>query len=363
MTLRQKTVLIVGSTLAALLILTYGLLTQQSSIQTDAARQQTALIVTLIVLVAGLALSAVVWWLLDRHVLNRLAQLGRVFDHIQASGDLSQRVDATGQDEIAALSRSANALLDQLQSSAAAFQQREAERARHRAAMAEMSRAAIANQGLESLLAQAVDVIRERFGCERVRVILLDEAGAAVVRETAGPRQPSRGSRVAAGVSADARTAAAFPLRAGKRDIGALEVQSERPNALSPADAETLQLLADQIAVAVENDRLLGRQKRLLQLEDLTLTLTNKIHQSLKPETILESAALELGRALGAQRAVVKLFGDNAPQSGEREVLRTSSAQSSIAPAPQSGEREVLRTSSAQSSIAPAPRDEADDGR
>lgn len=308
--------------------------------------RQTLQNMTLAVLVAGLVLGALMWWLLDRQILTRLAQLGRVFQSIQATGDLSQRVPIGGADEITALSRTSNALIEQLQASVATLQHREVERGRQLAAIAEMGRAAVTDLNLEPLLARAVELIRERFACEGVAIFLVEEDGQAALHETTQPQLRPKGSRLpvgtrtiagqalAAGAPQLVRAAdgtprhaedlpgtlvhAAFPLRAGQRVIGVLDLQSKRREALTPTDVETLQILADQIAVAVENDRLFGQQKRVLYIEELTLALTSKIHQSLKPDTIMENAALELGRALGARRAVVKLFGEEPPPEANR---------------------------------------------
>lgn len=53
----------------------------------------------------------------------------------------------------------------------------------------------------------------------------------------------------------DTRAEVGIPLKIGERVIGALDVQSSRVNAFTPNDISVLQILADQIAVAVENAR------------------------------------------------------------------------------------------------------------
>jgi hypothetical protein len=79
---------------------------------------------------------------------------------------------------------------------------------------------------------------------------------------------------------------------------------------------DTLQILADQIAVAIENGRLFARQQRIVQLEQLVSSLTAKIYKSLTLDSVLENAAVELGRALGARQAVVRLKPAPEPPSG-----------------------------------------------
>ncbi|MCB9438477.1 MAG: GAF domain-containing protein [Anaerolineales bacterium] len=72
----------------------------------------------------------------------------------------------------------------------------------------------------------------------------------------------------------ETRTELALPLRVKEGVIGALDLQSRTPNAFIPEDIEIFQTLADQIAVAIENARLLNQVQsqandnlRLLQQE------------------------------------------------------------------------------------------------
>lgn len=60
----------------------------------------------------------------------------------------------------------------------------------------------------------------------------------------------------------ETRSEIALPLIVGNRIIGALDVQSAEPNAFDEGDISVLQVLADQLAIAIENSRLLaeGRQ-------------------------------------------------------------------------------------------------------
>jgi HAMP domain-containing protein len=259
-----------------------------------------------------------------------------------AAGDLEARVAVDRSDEIGALARAFNQMTADLRTSVRSLQLTAEARTRQLAATGDLSRTAAARLGLESLLARVTDLIAERFGFDQVSIFLLDEAGTtALLQEANGavgvqlkaqgyrlPVEPTslvgwatanNAARIAPDVAADplyrpeallpaTRSEAVVPLRLGERVIGALDLQSQQPAAFAPDDVEFLQALADQIAVAVENSRLLARQQRLLQLEALVISLTNRIHQSYKPETILESAATELGRALGASRAVVRLF-------------------------------------------------------
>jgi signal transduction histidine kinase/DNA-binding response OmpR family regulator len=55
----------------------------------------------------------------------------------------------------------------------------------------------------------------------------------------------------------------ALPLRFGDAVLGVLDIQSESKDAFSPEDVSSLQMLADQIAVAIRNARLYAEVRRL----------------------------------------------------------------------------------------------------
>lgn len=83
-------------------------------------------------------------------------------------------------------------------------------------------------------------------------------------------------ARVALDVGADAvyfdnpdmpetRSEMALPLKIRDRSIGVLDVQSKEENAFTQDDVATLQVLADQIALAIENARLLRDSQQAFQ--------------------------------------------------------------------------------------------------
>jgi GAF domain-containing protein len=65
------------------------------------------------------------------------------------------------------------------------------------------------------------------------------------------------------------RSEMALPLRLGGHVIGALDVQSTQANAFSEEDIATLSILADQVAIAIENARLFSEsQDALVESQD-----------------------------------------------------------------------------------------------
>ncbi len=153
-----------------------------------------------------------------------------------------------------------------------------------------IAQAATENIQTGEFLPRLVEMIRERLSFYHVQVFLIDETGreARLVASTgiAGQQLLARGHRLPVGsrsvigqvtqygevvyatdTSIDpihrsneflpaTRSELALPLRDGVKVIGALDVQSARPNAFTPQDIDILQLMANQIAIIIRNARL-----------------------------------------------------------------------------------------------------------
>lgn len=154
---------------------------------------------------------------------------------------------------------------------------------------AEVARDTSSTLALDALLLRSVNLLCARFGYDHASVFLLDDDGIyAVVREATGEagaemkRKPHKlgvGSQSVIGTVTrnglplvvndvsqstshrpnpllpNTRAELGIPLKIGQRVIGALDVQSNAINAFSADDVAVLQVLADQIAVAVDNAR------------------------------------------------------------------------------------------------------------
>lgn len=73
------------------------------------------------------------------------------------------------------------------------------------------------------------------------------------------------------------RSEVALPLVVRNHVLGVLDIQSDQPQAFSPEDLDILQTLADQVAVAIDNARLLGEaQAALMQLEAVSALRTRE---------------------------------------------------------------------------------------
>jgi GAF domain-containing protein/HAMP domain-containing protein len=204
---------------------------------------------------------------------------------------------------------------------------------------AEIARETIGLLDLDQLLSHSINLIRDRFGFYHSSVFLLDEERKfAVLREStgeAGRQMKARehklgvGSqsivgwvtenarpRVADDVSADpmhrpnpilpaTRAELGIPLRIGETVIGALDVQSTLPYAFAPDDITILQVIADQIAIAVENARLFSTTREYLTRHRSLYQVTTAAASSTSLDNALFSAAQGLRTTLNGARVAL----------------------------------------------------------
>ncbi len=223
-----------------------------------------------------------------------------------AAGNLETRVTVTSEDDIGRLGETLNLLADRLQTSLQEMedriQSRTADLARRNAqiqAAAEVGRAANQIRDIERLLPQVTELISERFGFYHVGIFLLDARGEYAVLRAAnsmgGQRMLARGhklrvgqvgivgyvtgnrkARIALDVGEDAvyfdnpdlpntRSEMAVPLMVRDELLGALDIQSTQPNAFTQDDVEVIQVLADQLSIAIANARLFAENQRALE--------------------------------------------------------------------------------------------------
>jgi len=165
--------------------------------------------------------------------------------------------------------------------------------------VAEIARDITAARELGELLGQATNLILDRLGFYHVAIFLLDEQGKyAVLRAATGEtgRQmleqdyrvdleekgpisyvfSSGYHRILLDTGDDAvsfenpllpetRSEIVLPLRVGRRIIGALEIHSQREKAFDGDDAAVFQTMADQLAVSIENTRLLEEMQQAMR--------------------------------------------------------------------------------------------------
>jgi len=106
----------------------------------------------------------------------------------------------------------------------------------------------------------------------------------------------------------DAVRSLAVPVSLRGLPIGVLGFH--RPagaGAWQPEEIAMVRMVADRLALAVENIRLLEDAQRRATRERLVGEITASVRASVDVDTILQTTVRELGRALGTDRAFVQL--------------------------------------------------------
>src|SRR5215216_151136 len=225
----------------------------------------------------------------------------------------------TFQEEFTKTQESGRQTLDTLWSERSTLEQRVEERTAGLTRKTEQLRATsyIARQTAEvqdlaTLLETVARLVTDQFGFYHTGIFLINETGDHAVLQAAssegGQRMIERGHaladgmqgivgyvsaqkkpRIALDVGEDAvffnnpdlpmtRSEVALPLLIRNRVLGVLDIQSDKPQAFGADDIDVLQTLSDQIAIAIENARLLDEtQAAIMQLEALTSVRTREV--------------------------------------------------------------------------------------
>jgi GAF domain-containing protein len=104
------------------------------------------------------------------------------------------------------------------------------------------------------------------------------------------------------------QAALVVPIRLRNEAIGVLGLQgTEEGQRWTESEIGLIEAVADQMALAIENARLLEETQQRADRERIIASITARVRASMDPETILRTAVRELGAALGSDRAFVKL--------------------------------------------------------
>jgi GAF domain-containing protein len=131
------------------------------------------------------------------------------------------------------------------------------------------------------------------------------------------------GGPAAAGESGDngERTGLAIPISIRGQTIGVVGVESPGGDRKwTDEDVAFVQAISEQLGQTLESARLFAETQRRAERERLIGDITAKIRASTDMHDILETAAVELGQALGTSRALIRVGLDeldaNEPENG-----------------------------------------------
>lgn len=238
----------------------------------------------------------------------------------------------------------------------------EQRRAEQLAALAQTSRSVASTLELGDLLEEVLELVEERFGYHRARVFLVQDDrlvfqagtdawaarwgfppvayaldGPGLIALAGRSQQPVLVREVAAhpdytpgpGLE-DTRTEMAAPLVMAGRLLGVFDVQSEQPEAYGADDLQTLQTLADTLAVAVRNARLFEAERRRRRLAETLREVSIALTSTLSLDGVLDLILSGLARVMTFDVAALLLVND----VGELclRAARTSRAEAAEAP-------------------------------
>jgi GAF domain-containing protein/HAMP domain-containing protein len=207
---------------------------------------------------------------------------------------------------------------------------------------AEIARDISGSLNLDELLLRGVNLIRDRFNFYHAGIFLLDPSGEyATIREAtgeAGTQMKRIGHKLAVGsksivgyvagrgeslvvndaqrdatympnpILPDTRSEAAIPLKVRERILGVLDVQSVVPYAFTKDNLRTLEILADQLAVAVINTELFSETQEHLSQQRLLHHITTSAASGATLEDALETSVKGLQVTLGGDRVSILLL-------------------------------------------------------
>ncbi len=243
-----------------------------------------------------------------------------------AGGELSIRIASDRQDEIGALAVSFNQMAGELETLVRTLETKVEERtqdlqkqANYLRIAAEVARDATTSQDINELLNRSAQLILDRFNFYHTGIFLIDtDREYAILRASpteAGRKMLEQGHRLRLGqvglvgyVAAtgtprialdtgqdttyfnnpllpNTRSEVAIPLKIEDQVIGVLDVQSTQPEAFTQDDVATLQVMADQLALAIQRVELVSSlQRNLLELENTYKTFTSESWQKFSQE-------------------------------------------------------------------------------
>jgi GAF domain-containing protein/HAMP domain-containing protein len=252
------------------------------------------------ILVSGFAIVFAVSlaFLFSRSISDPLQQLLASFQKVE-SGDLSTRVPVISSDEVSTLAIYFNRMIARLQDLQGGLEKMVDERTAQLKAINEVGRVATSILEPDELINRIVNLITEEFGYYYSAIYLIDqtnkwaelkeatgEAGR-VLKESKhhveldqsniiGRTVRSRQAQILLDAGDNAvrfnypllpytRSEISLPLYVGERILGALDVHSSQEAAFSEHDIETLQNMANQVAISLDNARLFQETRQNLQ--------------------------------------------------------------------------------------------------
>lgn len=257
-----------------------------------------------------------------------------------ASGNFNIETQIQAQDEIGMLAQAFNQMSSQLQNTLGGLSQRN----QVIETSVEMGRRLSVILNSQQLVQEVVTQVQKTLGYYSVQIYLFDDTRQNLVLASgtgeAGRLLLAAGHKLAPGegpvgqvaqtnhtilipdlsqdsswaphpLLPDTKAEIALPITVGLQVVGVLDVQHNLANGLQQLDADALQLVVNQLATALQNARAYEQIRRKAEQETLINAINQRIESATTIEGVLDMAARELRRTLGARHTIVELSNSN----------------------------------------------------
>lgn len=290
----------------------------------------------------GMAISAVVFGLaigLAQFLAAPVSRLSAIAAEV-ATGKFEARARVESGDEIGALANAFNQMTAQLGNLVGTLEQQVADRTRALTASTEVSRRLSTILDPDQLVIEVVEQVQQAFNYYHAHIYLFDatrerllmvggtgQAGRTMLQNKhaiplgkglVGQAAETNQAVLVPETTADpnwlpnpllpeTKAEIAVPIAIGQNVLGVLDVQQNVLGGLTQEDANLLQSIANQIAIALQNARSYEVTRRKAEQEAFVNTLAQDIQKTTRVEEVLGILASGLGQALHVKRAIAQV--------------------------------------------------------